>query len=700
MAEENQLEVKIVLDDGSIQSGFIKIEQAAAKSGEKIEKSFGQKLKESVSNIESPTDILAGLVLVKEGFEAVRKVAEKAIDLALLGESVKAVDRQFENLANTAGLSGEAIKTGLEKASRGLIDNSDLTKLANEGIVKLGLNAEKLPELFALADKAAVAFGGSSAQAFDKITTAIASGNLRSLRDFGLKIDLSKQFEKFEKDNQIAAGTINEFQKQQIALNAVLKESETRFAGISTSLTPVADSIKRTENAFHDLKESVGTVANKAFGPAISATTNFFADLAKSASINLNAGFGSPIDEAVARVSKLESSIEKVKELQSAGIKSFSPTGVITETVRVSDELARLNAELKETKERVEQLRGPSPKQFDPREASAANEARAKVILDLQKQQDEEFKKRDAFNKTQQLKSEEQHIKSVADLQKVNATEYDTQQINLNEARLLAENKYAQESLKIQTDLNVSKTINAQQAATLMAQAKQAEVDALAVLNQKELENEQSRNIGIIDSFNSFAKGFDDMAKFTSESAKKNFQDLGGAVFKTFSTGVGNAFANVGKAIAKGENALEAFGSSLLQTMGQVAIQMGTQFILTGAAALIWPEGALALGISNPAGLIAAGAALAAFGGFISASGGGASAPSSAGGGSSAGATSTGGGTDIGAAQIANSEKNQVGAKVDINIQGNVLNNRDSALYIADILNEQFKSGGVIFGAT
>ena len=43
MAEE-KIEIKIVLDDGSIQKGFATIETAAKKSGDKVKDSFGDKI--------------------------------------------------------------------------------------------------------------------------------------------------------------------------------------------------------------------------------------------------------------------------------------------------------------------------------------------------------------------------------------------------------------------------------------------------------------------------------------------------------------------------------------------------------------------------------------------------------------------------------------------------------------------------------
>jgi hypothetical protein len=181
--------------------------------------------------------------------------------------------------------------------------------------------------------------------------------------------------------------------------------------------------------------------------------------------------------------------------------------------------------------------------------------------------------------------------------------------------------------------------------------------------------------------FDGFKDGLKDMGS--------NIATLGKQVSSTFVTGFSNAFASVGKALVEGNNAFGAFGKAILSMLGNVAIQMGQFYIAAGIAAL-W------LNPAQGAGMIAGGAALAVLGGVLQALGGG-----GAGGGVGAtqAGTVAGGGQTVGLDpndQMAQQdERNAPQTGVTVNIQGNVLDRRQTGLEIAEILNEAFDTDGV-----
>lgn len=185
--------------------------------------------------------------------------------------------------------------------------------------------------------------------------------------------------------------------------------------------------------------------------------------------------------------------------------------------------------------------------------------------------------------------------------------------------------------------------------------------------------------------FAAFAAGFKAQADSLRKNATTNFQEVGKQAFNSIGQGVGNAFAAFGRAIVSGENKLEAFANAFLATIGQTAIQVGTSFILTGI-------GYSVLGDPRGPGLISAGAALATFGGVLSALSGG--APSGAGAGGSA-ATGGGTGTDQNLETFDPVEQKPQ-TQVAINIQGNVLDRRETGLEIARIIQESFDNNDAI----
>lgn len=160
------------------------------------------------------------------------------------------------------------------------------------------------------------------------------------------------------------------------------------------------------------------------------------------------------------------------------------------------------------------------------------------------------------------------------------------------------------------------------------------------------------------------------------------------ALMGGIANGAGQAFAAFGRAVVKGEDPLKAFAKTMLATIGTTMIQLGTAFILEGIA-LTWA------GFGNGPGLIAAGAALAAFGGVMSAvfadSGG-----ASAGGG-------VGGGTlqnNLFASDIVGTEaqpaQQEAKTQVNVTVEGNVFDSAESGMKIVDAIRDSIEKDGVV----
>lgn len=180
--------------------------------------------------------------------------------------------------------------------------------------------------------------------------------------------------------------------------------------------------------------------------------------------------------------------------------------------------------------------------------------------------------------------------------------------------------------------------------------------------------------------FDGFRQGIEEMGK--------SVRNLGKAVSQTFVNGFSNAFASVGKTLVEGGNMFSSFGKAILTMLGQVAIQMGTFYIAAGFAAMFLNPG-------QGAGLIAGGAALSVLGGVLMALGGGGGGAAV----SASGSTGFGeapGSTTGSATALANDEERvRPNTGVTVNIQGNVLDRRQTGLEIAQIINESFDTDGV-----
>ncbi len=180
-----------------------------------------------------------------------------------------------------------------------------------------------------------------------------------------------------------------------------------------------------------------------------------------------------------------------------------------------------------------------------------------------------------------------------------------------------------------------------------------------------------------------------------SEDFRRNLQGRLTGAFTAFKEGFAHSFASIGDALVKGKNAFAAFGQALLGVFGDLAIQIGTFYFLLGLANLFFNPAAAAAEIAGGLALIVLGGALKALG----SGGGGGGAPSADAGGGGGVAANAGVGTapatDQG--QAPTQARGEVGTHVQVIVQGNVLDRRQTGLELADAINDAFGSNGVKF---
>ncbi len=171
---------------------------------------------------------------------------------------------------------------------------------------------------------------------------------------------------------------------------------------------------------------------------------------------------------------------------------------------------------------------------------------------------------------------------------------------------------------------------------------------------------------------------------FTNQSKVALLQGAAGA----FS----GAFNAMGAAVAKGTDVMQAGFNTLLSGFGQTLAQMGAGYVMQGAAMFFSPGQQAAA-----TALMAKGAALGAFGGFLSAKfgGGAASAPGATGAGANAAATDplTGASpvTVVDTEETAEVERQQT---VSLTVNGDILDSDETGTRLLKILNDEFDQQG------
>lgn len=200
-------------------------------------------------------------------------------------------------------------------------------------------------------------------------------------------------------------------------------------------------------------------------------------------------------------------------------------------------------------------------------------------------------------------------------------------------------------------------------------------------------------NVAVEASKESFS-AIGNQAQQTAVTTKQSILDLSDSIKTFVKRTAAEALPALFTAVFKGQNAFKAFGSAIFGILGDIAIQTGATLLLVGTG--IEAVRASIVGLTGgPA--IAAGIALIAFGSLLKTLSGGAGEAAGAGaGGGGGGVVST---TD---SQISPEDNIQDAQKsqIVVNVQGDVLDSRESGLRIVELINDAFDTQGAVVRAT
>lgn len=603
-------------------------------SAEFIEK--GLQAKSTIQGIgskENLSELLEGLSQTSVILGTVGVAAfsvKKAIDFTLEAESIRKVEKQFETLTEQAGISSETLKTGLEKASLGLVDTSDLLEVANKKIVAMGGSAEKLPAIMDLATKASQVYGGTVLENFDEISTAIANGNTRMLKHKGILVDSQKAVQDYAEANGIAVNEISEVGKRQAILNAALEQGNKAFAGVEVDMNSATNTLQLLKVTMKDLGEAFTLAFEKTMGPTVRSFLTAVKDMAAGVKENFQAAFGEGLEQNTAQIGLVDSKIkdltatlEQLKAKQGTKF-DFAPGDTAARIQGITESLKQNEAELGNLKKAREAL--TKSEKTGASESSALGKkgvAEDTVNMQVRAQNQAKYQAERSKLDTAALKLQQKNIKTLSD---VDAT--------VKAQRLARQGAHDAEIQQIQNQTFLNETEKQE----LIAKSNENYQTQLKI---DEKETSKFRKQLLDDYVQNSTDAFDGIGRAFqshSEQAKLDLTDMGKRgeeVFKSIQSQSVDAFEAMGSAIAQGKNIAEAAGQAILKiflgVIADRAIAEGSMLLLTG----IFPPNPLALGAG--AGLIALGGALKSVAGSV---GGGVSVPaggaSSSGGGSSA----------------------------------------------------------------
>ena len=232
--------------------------------------------------------------------------AKKAWDYAETAARFEEQRTALDNLARQYDSSAHAILNAIQRAASGTISQMDAIGIANKGLM-MGLNPQQLEFFTDAAERLSGAIGGDTAQAFETLTQAVATGQQRLLRQLGIIVDLEAEYKKYGHELSLA-------EKQTINFDVVSQALNMTFAKMGPGIDTAADKMERLTAKAKDLKISMGQLILEAAGAVYGALYP----------AQLEAAFAQAESDSKNLYLNLDALNQKAKELAATGL-SIAP---------------------------------------------------------------------------------------------------------------------------------------------------------------------------------------------------------------------------------------------------------------------------------------------------------------------------------------------------------------------------------------
>ena len=619
--------------------------------------------------------------------------AKLAFDWTLEAESIKSVEENFNRLATQSGVDSEKLKSGLEKASDGLVDMNDLLKISNNSMVAMGASAARLPEILELARKSAAITGKTVEETFSAMTEAISRGQTRGLKNLGIIVDQSKAYKAYADSIGESVEALSKQGQMQAVLNAALEVGNKSLGSVDSSMKPATTAWNQFKVTLQETKEMAILAFDKTMGPNVTALLSTLRDAAVVAkdkfAILLGAGNQAEVEATKRQIAAVEDSINTHKKTKGSTLSLVEDLVFGDQVKYFESQKAKLEAHLADLESKIAKSKAEAKAKTD-----AAKPLGAVGGVAPEKEGVDEEKKRDLaakFNK--EMFAIRKGLSVLMDQQATSDADFEIAQKQrlIDVETGLEEKKEAVSTNKALTAVQKAKEYAALESLA-SAQRKAAEIKNIDEAEKWEVTSLERRIKLEKSRGDKFVLGME----LANAKAKKSLVDFG-AFGEATANGLGNAFGSAFEQVGAGGISLgEALKKSMIGAVADIAKAKGRALILSS----IWPP--------DPLGL-AAGAALEAFGGLLAgAVGSSSSVPS--GGSTAGGGAAPSGFTASGAATAAAgpvpdaSQMQQQRKVVTLNVQGSIFNTDETRRQITQMVRDEsdatdfkiFGVGGVL----
>jgi hypothetical protein len=234
------------------------------------------------------------------GLMGIAQLAGVGLEMARVGAMTDQLRTAYNNLAQSAGESGESMLAAMRKAARGSITDADLMLAANRAML-LGVadSADEMAALLSVAEARGKAMGLSATQAFGDLVTGIGRMSPLILDNLGIVTNGEQVFADYAASVGKAASALSDAEKKQALLNAVIASSKDIVDANNIAGENMVDKFERMDAAISNAKSALGEL----FAPAVAVVAQSIADAAQAAADGMQA-MAAPAATSVAAITQ------------------------------------------------------------------------------------------------------------------------------------------------------------------------------------------------------------------------------------------------------------------------------------------------------------------------------------------------------------------------------------------------------------
>lgn len=261
-----------------VKADTTQVENASRKLGDFATQ--GKKAEGAASGFSSATNVMANSVKVLAAAFASLKILEYAKEAAMLSARYESLGTVMATVGKNSGYTAqqmEATAQALQKTGISMIGSREQVLKLVQSHIDLA-HATKLARI---AQDAAVIANVNSTEAFDRMLHGIRSGQTENLRTLGLNVTLENSYKKYAQALGVSTEALDQTQKVQAVLNAVMKEGETIAGAYEAAMGTAGKMINSTERYVENLKVKLGGLFDGATLTSVTAYTDLLKELDK-----------------------------------------------------------------------------------------------------------------------------------------------------------------------------------------------------------------------------------------------------------------------------------------------------------------------------------------------------------------------------------------------------------------------------------